>query len=126
MGEQQWNDALDRYCRNAIRNAVLSYLDSYVTGQWNIGRTRHVRDRVNGRVRKVSLPPRFSSLDELTDDYGMQVDQHGNISWPDPSDDGLPRLVGKTSDRLRNWADPHPGGNTGRWLAPELAPEAER
>jgi hypothetical protein len=88
--ESQWHEALDRYCRNVVRNSILSFLDSYATGPWNMGRTRHVRDRKTGQSRKVYLPPRFSSLDELVDDYGMQVDETGAISWPDPSDDGLP------------------------------------
>jgi hypothetical protein len=87
--DDTWAKALDRYCHNVIRNAILSYLDSYAKGNWYIGRTRYVKDKRTGETRKVYLPPRFSSLDELVDDHGMQVDEHGALSWPDPSDDGL-------------------------------------
>lgn len=85
----EYDKALDRYCRNVIRNAILSYLDSYPKGNWYIGRNRHVKNAKTGENTKVYLPPRFSSLDELTDDFGMQVDENGAISWPDPSDDGI-------------------------------------
>jgi len=90
LTSESWFQALDRYCRNVIRNSILSYLNSYPKGNWYIGRTRHVKDRATGATRKVYMPPRFSSLDELVDNYGMQVDESGSVSWPDPSDDGLP------------------------------------
>lgn len=87
--EDQWLKKLRAYCGNVIRNSILSYLDSYPKGNWYNGRTRHVKDRRTGESRKVYLQPRFSSLDMLVDEFGMQVDQHGAISWPDPSDDGI-------------------------------------
>jgi hypothetical protein len=90
LTEQQRKGYLDRYMRNVIRNAVLSYLDSYSKGNWYIGRTRYVKDKESGEVRRVYMPPRFSSLDMLVEEHGMQVDEHCNISWADPSDDGLP------------------------------------
>lgn len=80
ISEDQWDKALDRYCRNVIRNSILSYLDSYPKGNWYIGRTRHVKDKRTGDTKKVYLPPRFSSLDEMSD-MGMQVDEDQNISW---------------------------------------------
>jgi hypothetical protein len=87
--ENQWNDALNLYVHNTIRNSILSYLDSYPKGNWYIGRTRSLKDKKTGLSRKVYMPPRYSSLDFLVDEHGMQVDEHGNISWPNPSDDGL-------------------------------------
>lgn len=89
LPEAEWKKALDRYCRNVIRNSILSYLDSYPKGNWYIGRNRHVKNKKTGENQRVYLPPRFSSLDELTDNFGMQVDESGAISWPDPSDDGI-------------------------------------
>lgn len=87
--EEQWHHALNRYINNVIRNAALSMLDSYPKGNWYIGRTRSMKDRKTGETRKVFLPPRYSSLDYLVDEHGMQVDERGAISWPSPSDDGL-------------------------------------
>lgn len=89
LTDTQRNGYLDRYMRNVIRNAILSYLDSYSKGNWYTGRTRHIKDRQTGVSRRVYLPPRFSSLDMLVEEHGMQVDEHFNISWADPSDDGL-------------------------------------
>lgn len=111
----QWNSALDRYCRNAIRNSILSYLDSYASGNWYIGRTRSVKDKRTGRSRKVYLPPRFSSYDELTDEYGMQVDTDGNISWPEVSEDGM-----ADHNKLANAHQ-----KKGRWFLPNEAPAEE-
>jgi hypothetical protein len=94
LTDLQWQKALKRYIHNIIRNSILSYLDSYPKGNWYIGRTRSMKDKKTGESRKVYLPPRYSSLDFLVDEHGMQVDEHGNISWPNPGDDGL--LVGET------------------------------
>jgi hypothetical protein len=95
-----------RFSRQVVRNTIYSVLDAYPTGNWYIGRTRSVTDKRTGAVRKVRLPARFSSLDELVDDYGMQVDEFGCISWPEPSVDGL--VVGspnsKSPSRVR-WYD---------------------
>ncbi|HEX7119406.1 MAG TPA: hypothetical protein VF212_11490 [Longimicrobiales bacterium] len=73
---------LDAYCRNVIRNSVLSYLTSYRTGDIYSGRT------VWRGGEKVHDPPRYASLDQLVA-FGMQVDEDGNISWISPSADGL-------------------------------------
>jgi hypothetical protein len=98
--EDQWMTALRAYLRNAIRNSIFSMLDSYPKGNWYIGRKRHVKDRTTGATRMVYLPPRYSSLDELVDEYGMQVDENGSISWPEVSDDGLDN--GGAYGRVRN------------------------
>lgn len=82
---------LERYLRNVIRNAVLSYLDSYSKGNWYVGRTRTVRDQRTGDLKKVYTPPRFASLDALTDEFGMQVGEDYEITWADLADDGLPQ-----------------------------------
>ncbi len=87
--EPQWKSRLRSYCRNAIRNAILSYLDSPKTGNWYIGRTRKVRDKVTGEKKKVHVGSRYSSLESLTEDSGLQVDEFGQISWDHTSDDGL-------------------------------------
>ena len=87
----EWTKRVDRYCRNVIRNSILSYLDSYSKGNWYIGRTRTVKDRKTGDSKKVYHSPRFSSLDQLVDDFRMQVDTDGTVTWPDVADDGLVR-----------------------------------
>jgi hypothetical protein len=79
---------LDKYCRNVIRNSILSYLDSYPKGDWYIGRTRQVRDKKTGEVTKVYLPPRFSSLDQLTEEFGAQIDEGGNLTWTTDAEGG--------------------------------------
>lgn len=86
---------LSAYCRMIARNSMLSYLDPYPTGNWNIGRTRTVKDKKTGITRKIHIPARFSSLEELID-YGMQVDEHSNISWMDASTDGIDVTMGGT------------------------------
>lgn len=78
-----WQAALLRFCHQVIRNAVLDYLNRWPTGNWYIGRTRHVKDKQTGKSRKVYLPSRFSSLNELVDDHGMQVSTTFEISWPE-------------------------------------------
>lgn len=80
---------LQRFCRQVARNTIYSVLDAYPTGNWYIGRTRSVKDKRTGESRKVHMPARFSSLDELTDEFGMQVDEFGAVSWPDPTSDGI-------------------------------------
>lgn len=85
---EAWDIKIGKYCRNAIRYSILSYLDSYNTGDWYVGRTRRVLNEHGERV-KVHTAPRFSSLDELVDDHGMQIDEDGNMSWEDASTDGL-------------------------------------
>jgi hypothetical protein len=95
IDDKQWQKKVDSYCGNVIRNSILSYLDSYATGNWYIGRTRHIRDRSTGKSRKVHMPPRYSSLDELVDHYGAQIDEDGQITWPEHSEDGLPSRVNR-------------------------------
>jgi len=83
MSEEKWSKELDRYMRNVIRNSILSMLQSWNTGSWDHGRTA----TVNGK--KKHYPRRYSSLDQLMDDSGMDVDEDGNVSWDHVSDDGL-------------------------------------
>jgi len=91
---------LQRFTRQIARNTIYSVLIAYPTGNWYIGRTRSVTDRRTGVTRKVHVPARFSSLDELVEDYGMQVDQFGVVSWPEPSVDGL--VSGTTGRGVRS------------------------
>lgn len=84
-----WVGVLDRYCRNVIRNSVRSHLSSYRTGSWRTGRTVKVYDKAKGMNVKRRQLSRMTSLDELSEDYGLQVDEHFNLSWPkvrNPSD----------------------------------------
>jgi hypothetical protein len=89
IDEKTWKKQLDKYCRNVIRNSVLSYLDSLKTGSWYMGRTRRVKNRRTGQRVKSHVGPRYSSLDELVEDSGLQIDEHGNISWEYISTSGL-------------------------------------
>lgn len=88
ISEKEWSSRLGRYCRNVIRYTILTTLDRYPTGNWYIGRTRRVIDPATSRVHRVHQPPRYSSLDELIE-YGLEVDEEGNITWLKASDDGL-------------------------------------
>lgn len=90
LSEDAWFKNLSRYCRNAIRNSILSYLTSWKTGNWNVGRSRTIIDKVTGERTKVYQPARFSSLDALTEDSGMQIDEQGQITWDRVSEAGLP------------------------------------
>jgi hypothetical protein len=83
-----WDRALRRYCATAMRNAVLSYLDPVKTGNWYIGRKRRVRNRKGERV-KAHVGPRYSSLDKLVSDHGLQIDQAGNKTWAVANTGGL-------------------------------------
>jgi DNA-directed RNA polymerase specialized sigma subunit len=89
LDAEKWEKRLDRYCRQVIRYAILSYLQSPKTGNWYVGRTIRVKNSSTGKREKRHTPPRYSSLDELTDDFGMQVDEDSRISWPSVSNDGL-------------------------------------
>lgn len=97
---------LSRFCRQVARNTIYSTLNPYTTGSWRIGRTRSVVDKKTGKSRKVHHVARFSSMDELVDEYGMQIDTNGNISWPEASMEGV--IAGtanaKQSSRIR-WYD---------------------
>lgn len=89
IGEEEWGIRVDKYCRNVIRNTILSFLDSLKTGNWYVGRTRRTLNKYTGEKEKQYIPPRYSSLNELVDVHGMEVDEDGNISWPEVSTDGL-------------------------------------
>lgn len=104
-----WEEFLERFCGRVIRNSILSMMDSYPKGPWDIGRTRSMKDRKTGNTKKVYLPPRYTSLDYLMDEHGMQVDEHGAISWPHPADDGLvaealPSTVAKHYGTSKYWS----------------------
>lgn len=89
ISDERWEKDLSAYCRMAIKFSILSFLDSPKTGNWYVGRTRRVKDPVTGEKKKQHNPARYSSYDMLVDDFGMQVDEHGEISWPEVSSDGL-------------------------------------
>ena len=77
--ECQWQTRLLKYCKNAIRNSIWSYLDSPKTGNWNIGRTARIRNKDGQRV-KVHTPARYTSLEELAAS-GFQVNDQGEVTW---------------------------------------------
>jgi hypothetical protein len=87
--DKQWNTRLLNYCKNTIRNAILSYLDSPKTGSWDLGRTTRIRTK-DGRRIKVHTPARYSSLDLLNERGGLQVTETGEVTWDTVSLDGLP------------------------------------
>jgi hypothetical protein len=87
--EQEWHNHLKRYCGNVIRNAAYDYLNSYKTGNWYVGRTKQGVDPNTQEKKKVHKAPRFSSLDELIDDFGMQLSDSGEVAWGDVSREGL-------------------------------------
>jgi hypothetical protein len=78
MDEEAWNKNLDRYCRNVVRNSVLSYLDSIKTGNWYHGRTRRNPKAKGGKRR---MPARYLSLHELVSQGACQIDEKGDIHW---------------------------------------------
>lgn len=80
ISEDDWQGRLDRYLGEVIRRRILRYLRSVNTGSWHVGRTRSRRDS-DGNVRTLTNPPRYSSLDQLTTRYGLQIDEHGSSHW---------------------------------------------
>lgn len=84
--DEEWQANLDRYCRNVIRNTVLSSLDSLNSGDWYSGRTRRNLDRNTGKVRREHKPARYESLDVLQDSGTYQIDEFGEVisSVPPP------------------------------------------
>lgn len=93
--EEQWRKRLSTYCRQVVKYSILSFLDSPKKGNWYVGRTRRAKDNVTGERRKVYQPARYSSLDQLVDDFGMQVSDTGEISWDKASTDGLDMSSGR-------------------------------
>lgn len=57
LPKQTFEQQFDRYCRNIIRNSVLSYLQSYTTGDWYVGRTvRNARTNTKRREEARFIP----------------------------------------------------------------------
>lgn len=79
MTENQWRTRLLNYCKNTIRNAIFSYLDSPKTGNWSIGRTTRVRTK-DGRRVKVHQSARYVSLEQLSAS-GLQINEQGEATW---------------------------------------------
>lgn len=86
---EQRMHAIKKFVSNITRNRCISTVTSRSEGDWSKGISRLVYDPVTGARSKRIFPPRFESLDELTDEFGMQVDIQGNISWPEVSEEGL-------------------------------------
>jgi hypothetical protein len=87
--EAQFQKALNVYLRQCIRNAILDYLNKWVTGNWYIGRTRRKFNKITGKHEKVHVSVRYASLDDLMDNHGMDINEDGEITWPEVSHDGL-------------------------------------
>lgn len=62
---------LKSYCGNIIRNRAITYLQSLVTGDWQVGRMN-----ADGTFEDC----RFQSLDILLD-MGIEVDTDGVVTW---------------------------------------------
>lgn len=82
LTEAQWEKKRDSFCRMVIRNTIITFLNSYKSGPWQVGRKVRRVDRYgNATMKRKSA--RFASMDDLMEDYGMQIDTEGNISWPE-------------------------------------------
>lgn len=79
--EDEWNANLDRYCRNVIRNTVLSVLDSLKSGPWYHGRTRRAPRKNKDGTRKYRIPARYVRLEDLTSTGMVQIDEQGTVIW---------------------------------------------
>lgn len=96
ISEGRWQDTLSSFCLTVARNEILSTLSSHTTGNIYVGRTQVRRvEREDGTKVKVKthIPPRYVSLDQLIEDSGLQVSEHGDLSWDslnevDYGDDG--------------------------------------
>lgn len=88
VSEKAWKSKLSAYCRQIAHFTILSTLNSMTTGNLYTGR---MKKRTNDRGEKVkySAPAILSSLEELTEMSGLQVDEFGNISWERCSTSGL-------------------------------------
>lgn len=86
--EEDWLKHLKKYCCNVIRNAVFSYLKPWNTGNWYIGRNETEIDEQGNKVR-IHKDARYSSLEELSEEFGFDVDEDGNPTWPKITHDGL-------------------------------------
>lgn len=79
--EEQWLATLEGYCRNVIRNQILSTLSSNTEGDLYRSRTRNYTDPETGEQKRRQIHPRFYSLDKMVSDDGLQVDAQGRFSW---------------------------------------------
>lgn len=95
LSDKRWESQVSAYTRMAARNIMVSYLRSYRTGPLYTSRYKYVRDAQAKQTTKRRELPRYVRLEILEDEYGMQVDTEGNISWmsvfsaPDPNDDSV-------------------------------------
>jgi len=46
-------------------------------------------DKQTGKKTRVWIPPRYSSLEELSDEFGLQISTEGDLTWEHPSAHGL-------------------------------------
>ena len=69
--------AVDRFIRNAARNSMLSYMQSWQTGNFYVGRSYTVYAK-DGSKRKVHKPARYASIVDLQLD-GFDIDQNGRV-----------------------------------------------
>lgn len=75
--EDEWNRNLDRYCRNVVRNAILSYLTAWKSGPWYMGRSRKDEEGATSHTL-----PRYIQLDTLVASGLVQIDETGTILYP--------------------------------------------
>lgn len=79
--EDEWNDNLDKYCRNVIRNRVLGTLEDLRKGNWYVGRTRRRSKKKGSGVHRYRIGARYVPLEDLVELGGMQIDDQGNVIW---------------------------------------------
>lgn len=82
--EERWQEILKSFCLTVARNDILSTLSSHTTGNIYVGRTHVSRSTdATGVKRKVKthIPARYVSLDQLVSDSGLQISEHGDLSW---------------------------------------------
>ena len=81
----RWLEILRSYCTNVARNQILSTLSSHKEGNLYVGRTQTITHKdEDGEVllrEKIHVPARYASLDQLTEEAGMQVSDTGDITW---------------------------------------------
>ena len=80
----RWQEVLRSYCLTVSRNEILTTLSSYSTGNIYVGRVQVIREEnPDGSVSRTKkhAPARYLSLDQLVEDSGLQVSEHGDLSW---------------------------------------------
>lgn len=84
ISEDTWNENLDKYCRQVVRNNIITTLQSWTEGPWHLGRTMRVYNSETGKREKRRVPPRYLTLDNIPD---LEDDWEGMFSVEDMNDE---------------------------------------